>query len=133
MEVVRRLRAGGSAYPRLRRQTVSERRQTGRCTENSERINENDSCIPPLVVPCDARRNMPLYAYACNDCEAEFELLVRASDTPECPACGSPKLTRQVSRICKEIKYPTIAKSWRRAAAASGDLSNFSKAERGKI
>jgi putative FmdB family regulatory protein len=76
---------------------------------------------------------MPLYAYSCEDCEAEFELLVRASDTPACPACGSQKLTQQVSRICREIKYPAIARSWRRRAAAEGDLSNFSKTERGKV
>jgi len=76
---------------------------------------------------------MPLYAYACNDCEAEFELLVRSSEVPECPACKSLKLTQQVARICREIKYPAIAKSWRRRAAAEGDLSNFSKAECGKL
>ncbi|WP_281805439.1 FmdB family zinc ribbon protein [Methylocystis echinoides] len=76
---------------------------------------------------------MPLYAYTCQDCEAAFELLVRASDTPQCPACGSAQLAQQVSRICREIKYPAIAKSWRRRAAAEGDLSNFNKAERGKL
>jgi putative FmdB family regulatory protein len=79
------------------------------------------------------RKAMPLYAYACDACDAEFELLVRSSDTPECPACGSLKLTQQVSRICNEIKYPAIARSWRKRAAAEGDLSNFSKAERGKL
>lgn len=73
---------------------------------------------------------MPLYAYVCNDCAAEFELLVRSSDVPACPSCGSEKLQQQVSRICNEIKYPAIAKSWRRRAAAEGDLSNFSKGER---
>jgi putative FmdB family regulatory protein len=73
---------------------------------------------------------MPLYAYACKACNAEFEALVRSGDEPACPACASKELQRQVSRISKEIKYPAIAKSWRRAAAASGDLSNFSKAER---
>jgi putative FmdB family regulatory protein len=72
---------------------------------------------------------MPLYAYSCSDCQAEFELLVRASETPSCPACGGEKLNQQVSRICKEIKYPAIAKSWRKAAAQSGELSNFSKKE----
>jgi len=72
---------------------------------------------------------MPLYTYACSDCAAEFELLVRASDTPACPQCGSEKLQQQVSRICVDIKYPAIAKSWRRQAAAEGDLSNFSKKE----
>jgi putative FmdB family regulatory protein len=79
------------------------------------------------------RKAMPLYAYACDACEAQFELLVRAADTPECPACGSRQLTQQVSRICNEIKYPAIARSWRKRAAAGGDLSNFSKAERGKL
>jgi putative FmdB family regulatory protein len=73
---------------------------------------------------------MPLYAYACEACNAEFELLVRANDAPVCPTCGSEKLQRQISRISKEIKYPAVAKSWRSAAARSGDLSNFSKAER---
>lgn len=72
---------------------------------------------------------MPLYSYECRDCHAEFELLVRASDTPACPSCGSEKLQQQVAKICVEIKYPAIAKSWRKAAAAGGDLSNFSKNE----
>lgn len=74
---------------------------------------------------------MPLYAYHCQDCAAEFELLVRSSDVPACPACGSEKLQQQVARICSEIKYPAIAKSWRARAAREGDLSNFSKAEQG--
>jgi putative FmdB family regulatory protein len=72
---------------------------------------------------------MPLYAYTCQDCNADFELLVRASDVPACPSCGSEKLQQQVAKICVDIKYPAIAKSWRRAAAAGGDVSNFSKQE----
>lgn len=74
---------------------------------------------------------MPLYAFKCQDCAREFELLVRGTETPTCSACGSAALARQVARICGEIKYPAIAKSWRRAAERSGDLSNFSKSERG--
>jgi putative FmdB family regulatory protein len=72
---------------------------------------------------------MPLYAYNWQNCNAEFELLVRSSDVPACPSCGSEKLQQLVAKICVDIKYPAIAKSWRRAAAASGDLSNFSKQE----
>lgn len=72
---------------------------------------------------------MPLYAYTCDACEAEFELLVRACDTPACPSCGSQKLNQHIARISKEIKYPAVAKSWRQSAARSGDLSNFSKSE----
>jgi putative FmdB family regulatory protein len=89
----------------------------------------NDPCFP-FRDAFSREDDMPLYAYSCNACEAEFEMLIRAADTPKCPACGSEKLTQQISRISKEIKYPAIAKSWRRAAAASGDLSNFSKSER---
>ena len=73
---------------------------------------------------------MPLYAYVCDACAAEFELLVRGSDVPTCPTCGGEKLQQRISHISKEIKSPAIAKSWRRAAAQSGDLSNFSKSER---
>ncbi len=72
---------------------------------------------------------MPLYAYNCQDCKAEFELLVRSSDVPTCPSCSSEKVQQQVAKICVEIKYPAIAKSWRRQAVKEGDLTNFSKQE----
>jgi len=72
---------------------------------------------------------MPLYAYNCLDCNHDFEQLVRASDVAACPSCGSEKLQQQVAKICVEIKYPAIAKSWRRAAAAQGHAVNFSKEE----
>jgi putative FmdB family regulatory protein len=74
---------------------------------------------------------MPLYAFTCKDCNHSFESLVRAADTeaPTCPSCNSAALEQMVSKICVEIKYPAIAKSWRRKAAAEGDLSNFSKEE----
>lgn len=72
---------------------------------------------------------MPLYSYTCQDCNAVFELLVRPAETPACPACTSTKLQQQVAKPCAEIKYPAIAKSWRRQAARGGDLSNFSKQE----
>lgn len=40
---------------------------------------------------------MPLYEYTCPSCQAEFELLVRASDTPACPTCGSQRIEKQLS------------------------------------
>lgn len=73
---------------------------------------------------------MPLYAYMCQHCNADFELLVRASDVPACPSCGSEKLQRLVAKICGEIRNPAMAKAGRQAAARSGHLSNFSKTER---
>jgi putative FmdB family regulatory protein len=70
---------------------------------------------------------MPLYAYTCQSCQADFELLVRASDVPACPSCGGETLQRQVARICGDLKNPAIAKSWRKAAAKEGHTSNFGK------
>jgi len=70
---------------------------------------------------------MPIYAFNCQDCHNDFETLVRSSDVPTCPSCGSAKLQQQVAKICVEIKYPAIAKSWRQRAAREGDASNFSK------
>jgi putative FmdB family regulatory protein len=95
-----------------------------------------ENCLPPngkptRLSPRPRREDlMPLYDYVCQTCNAEFELLVRSSDIPTCPSCGGVDLRKQVAKIASEIKYPAIAKSWRRAAALSGDLSNFSQAER---
>lgn len=73
---------------------------------------------------------MPLYAYNCQNCDADFELLVHASDVPVCPSCGSEKLQQLVAKICGEIRNPALAKAGRQAAARSGHLSNFSRQER---
>jgi len=40
---------------------------------------------------------MPIYEYACRDCGNEFEALVRASTTPECPRCHSIELAKKLS------------------------------------
>lgn len=40
---------------------------------------------------------MPLYEYACKECAHEFEALVHASETPECPACHATALDRRLS------------------------------------
>jgi putative FmdB family regulatory protein len=40
---------------------------------------------------------MPLFEYACKGCDSRFELLVRGSDTPECPSCHGTDLQRQLS------------------------------------
>ena len=40
---------------------------------------------------------MPLYEYACKSCSSHFEVLVRASETPECPSCQGTDLERRLS------------------------------------
>ena len=40
---------------------------------------------------------MPLFEYACKQCDRAFEVLVRATDTPECPSCRSTDLERRFS------------------------------------
>jgi putative FmdB family regulatory protein len=40
---------------------------------------------------------MPLYEYACRDCNTEFELLIRGQEQPQCPHCESHELTRLLS------------------------------------
>ena len=40
---------------------------------------------------------MPLFEYQCQSCSKEFELLVRGSETPECPSCRSTALQKRLS------------------------------------
>jgi putative FmdB family regulatory protein len=43
---------------------------------------------------------MPLYSFICNDCGAQFELLVgmtRGEEEKVCKKCGSTKISRQMS------------------------------------
>ena len=40
---------------------------------------------------------MPLFEYACRECDHHFELLVRESTTLECPKCSSTELDKQLS------------------------------------
>ncbi len=40
---------------------------------------------------------MPIYEYSCNDCDNQFEVLVRGEDSPACPSCESRDLKRLLS------------------------------------
>lgn len=42
---------------------------------------------------------MPIYEYACQDCDQDFELLIRGDDQPVCPACGGVHLNKQFSVV----------------------------------
>jgi putative FmdB family regulatory protein len=55
---------------------------------------------------------MPLYEYACEECEARFEELVRGEEVVACPQCGSVELRRLFSTFATEWK-PSIV-NWNR-------------------
>jgi putative FmdB family regulatory protein len=40
---------------------------------------------------------MPLFEYSCKTCTTQFEVLVRGSETPECPSCRGTSLERKLS------------------------------------
>ncbi len=42
---------------------------------------------------------MPIFEYACRACGHAFEALVRAADTPACPACTSQDLEKLLSAV----------------------------------
>jgi putative FmdB family regulatory protein len=46
---------------------------------------------------CEEVSTMPIYEYSCENCQSTFELLVRDSDRPACPDCGSRKLEKLLS------------------------------------
>jgi putative FmdB family regulatory protein len=49
---------------------------------------------------------MPIYEYECAACGERLERLQRLSDPPlvDCPACGEPKLQRQISSPAFQFK-----------------------------
>jgi putative FmdB family regulatory protein len=40
---------------------------------------------------------MPIFEYACLDCDTRFETLVQGTQQPECPACHGARLQKQLS------------------------------------
>ena len=75
---------------------------------------------------------MPIYDYKCSACSHPFELLVRASTVPTCPACGSTTVEKQLSLTAPPGKIPGLVRSARSQAAKEGHFSNYSAAERPK-
>ena len=49
---------------------------------------------------------MPIYAYRCQDCGHEVEVLQKISDAPltDCPACQHPSLVKKVTAAGFQLK-----------------------------
>lgn len=73
---------------------------------------------------------MPIYAYRCRSCSAEFELLVRAGTPQQCPQCGSTALDKRLSAPAPPGRSAAVVRAGRRAAASEGHFSHYTAAER---
>lgn len=76
---------------------------------------------------------MPLFDYHCKACNADFELLVRASTVPTCPHCASTELEKCVSRIAPAGKIEAIRMAHRRVAHAQGHFNHYSASDQAKL
>jgi putative FmdB family regulatory protein len=49
---------------------------------------------------------MPIYAYRCNECGFEKDVLQKLSDAPltDCPSCGKPAFKKQVTAAGFQLK-----------------------------
>ena len=64
---------------------------------------------------------MPLFDFVCKSCQHQFEALVRGSQTPACPECGSTALERLLSipyAKTESTKAQSMAAAKRRDKAA---------------
>lgn len=64
---------------------------------------------------------MPLYEYACKTCAKQFELLVRSTETPECPACHGTALERKLSVFAAHTAAAPVASAGPGPCGACGD------------
>lgn len=63
---------------------------------------------------------MPIYEYVCRDCEEQAELLVQGSQQPECPKCGSQKLTKLLSVVAAPGRDSSTASAPPRPGGSCG-------------
>ncbi len=47
---------------------------------------------------------MPLFEYECKGCGNKFELLIRGSEGPRCPACGGEQVEKCLSVFAVAVK-----------------------------
>jgi putative FmdB family regulatory protein len=63
---------------------------------------------------------MPLYDYACQECGRQSELLVSGGREPECPDCGSSRLTRQLPIVASPNRGPNAGDAAPRPGGSCG-------------
>lgn len=73
---------------------------------------------------------MPIYDFLCSKCECLFESLVRGTDTPVCPECGTAEVKKVLALPAAPGKSKEIIAKARRQAAREGHFSNYARSER---
>lgn len=70
---------------------------------------------------------MPIYEYFCQACGSATELMQRISEPPatDCPSCGQPSLTKQVSAAGFRLN----GGGWYETDFKSGSKKNLAQAE----
>jgi putative FmdB family regulatory protein len=63
---------------------------------------------------------MPLYEYVCQQCDSQAELLVHGSEQPNCPKCGSAKLTKLLSVVAAPGRDASAATAPNSAGGSCG-------------
>jgi len=73
---------------------------------------------------------MPIYDFQCKRCGHRFEQVVKAAESPPCPACGAAKPERQfpfsaaVSTAKTRARALTVARGKARAVKKEQDHAN---------
>ncbi len=73
---------------------------------------------------------MPLFDFQCRSCQQVFEVLIRTSETPVCPHCGSDQLDRQVGLVAVHGRTKAMLNQARSQAAREGHFSHYRLSER---
>ena len=82
-----------------------------------QRLEPDDAALegrnaPPIHGFRQYTRHVPIYEYACMECESHFEELVRSSDQAvTCPECGAAKVLKQLSSFAVHgaVSKPSFA------------------------
>lgn len=64
---------------------------------------------------------MPLFEYACKTCDHQFEVLVRGTEQPVCPACSGHDLQKRLSVFAAQTKGAPATMATAGACGRCGD------------
>lgn len=65
---------------------------------------------------------MPIFEYVCQQCGKDFEALVRSETIPECPACHSTHLEKQLSVFGTAAAAPELPPAAVSPCASCGNM-----------